>query len=92
MRFGRPVTRGTMLANIEEGLSLLWGLSPQASAMPSAAQVLDGAPRDLMLRFISELYTIFVVRPALTQARSYTRYRTVLYRCTSIPRALYLFK
>ena len=32
--------------------------------MPSAEQVLCGQPRELMLRFISELYSIFVVRPA----------------------------
>ena len=64
VRFGRPVTRGTMLANIEAALSLLWSLSPQAAGMPSASQVLDGSPRDLLLRFVDQLYSIFVVRPA----------------------------
>ena len=64
VRFRRAVTRGPALSNIEEALALVWQYSPQASAMPSAAQVLDGTPRELLLRFISELYTIFVARPA----------------------------
>jgi len=64
VRFRRAYTRATATANIELALTLVWSLSPQASAMPSAAQVFDGTPRDLMLRFIDQLYSIVVVRPA----------------------------
>ena len=64
VRFRRAVTRGAALSNIEQALAQIWQLSPQASAMPSAEQILDGAPRELMLRFLSELYTMFVAAPA----------------------------
>ena len=63
VKFRRAVTRGTALSNLEQALALVWQHQPQSSAMPSAAQVLDGNPRELLLRFISELYTIYVVRP-----------------------------
>ncbi|KAL1510297.1 hypothetical protein AB1Y20_006617 [Prymnesium parvum] len=69
VRFRRAATRGPALSNIEQALALVWRFSPQASAMPSADQVLDGSPRDLLLRFISELYTLFVVRPARARMR-----------------------
>ena len=64
VRFRKALTRGTALANIESALALVWQHAPQSCAMPSAEQVLCGQPRELMLRFISELYSIFVVRPA----------------------------
>ena len=64
VRFRKALTRGTALANIESALALVWQHAPQSCAMPSAEQVLCGQPRELMLRFISELYTVFVVRPA----------------------------
>ena len=64
VRFRKALTRGTALANIESALALVWQHAPQSCAMPSAEQVLWGQPRELMLRFISELFTIFVVRPA----------------------------
>ncbi len=67
VRFHRAVTRGTASANLEAALTLVWKHRPQASAMPSPAQLLDGAPRNLVLRFIDQLYTIFVVRPAQTR-------------------------
>ena len=67
VRFRKALTRGTALANIESALALVWQHAPQSCAMPSAEQVLCGQPRELMLRFISELYTIFVVRVALRQ-------------------------
>jgi hypothetical protein len=62
--FRRAVTRATALRNLEQALALVWQHSPQSRAMPTAAQLLDGAPRELLLRFVSELYSIFVVRPA----------------------------
>ena len=64
VRFRRAVTRATALRNLEQALALVWQYSPQSCAMPSAAQLLDGGPRELLLRFVSELYSIFVVRPA----------------------------
>lgn len=64
VKFQRAVTRTTALRNLEQALALVWQHSPQACAMPTAAQLLDGAPREMLLRFISELYSIFVVRPA----------------------------
>ena len=63
-RFNRAVARATALGNIEGALALVWNHLPTASAMPSAEQVLAGSPRELILRFIDQLYTIFVVRPA----------------------------
>ena len=35
--------------------------------MPSAEQLLAGSPRELLLRFINELYSIFVVKPAMAR-------------------------
>ena len=64
IKFRRAVTRATAIQNLEQALALVWQHSPQACAMPTAAQLLDGAPRELLLRFVSELYSIFVVRPA----------------------------
>lgn len=68
-RFRRVVTRGAALSNTEQALALIWQLSPQAASMPSAEQILDGTPRELILRFISELFTIFVVRPSRARLR-----------------------
>ena len=62
--FRRAVTRATALRNLEQALAFVWQHSPHSPAMPTAAQLLDGAPRELLLRFVSELYSIFVVRPA----------------------------
>lgn len=67
VRFKRAVTRGPALSNIEQALAHIWQLSPQSSAMPTAQQVLDGTPREVILRFISELYSMFVVAPARAQ-------------------------
>ena len=58
------MTRATALRNLEQALAFVWQHSPHSPAMPTAAQLLDGAPRELLLRFVSELYSIFVVRPA----------------------------
>ena len=63
-KFNRAVTRTTALANLEQALSLVWNHLPSPAAMPSAAQILDGAPREINLRFIDQLYSIFVARPA----------------------------
>jgi hypothetical protein len=73
-RFSRAVTRATAIGNIEQALNLVWSHLPQASAMPSAQQVLDGAPRELLLRFIDQLYSIFVVRPARAKLGVATRW------------------
>ena len=35
--------------------------------MPSAEQLLGGSPRELLLRFINELYSIFVIKPAMAR-------------------------
>ena len=64
VRFPRALTRGTALSNLEEALALIWQLGPHVRSMPSAQQILDGSPRELLLRFIDELYSLFVVRPA----------------------------
>ena len=63
-KFSRAVTRATAMGNIEQALALVWNHLPTPSAMPSAAQILDGAPREINLRFVDQLYSIFVVRPA----------------------------
>ena len=73
-RFHRAVTRATALSNIEQALSHVWNHLPQASAMPSAQQILDGAPRELLLRFVDQLYTIFVVRPAKARLAAAARW------------------
>ena len=49
IRFHRACTRGTALPNIESALALVWSHGPQHRAMPSAEQILDGAPRTLLL-------------------------------------------
>ena len=72
-KFSRAVTRATAMGNIEQALALVWNHLPTPSAMPSAAQILDGSPREINLRFVDQLYSIFVVRPArarLTAASS----------------------
>ena len=63
-KFSRAVTRATACGNLEQALALVWNHLPSPSCMPSAAQILDGAPREINLKFIDQLYSIFVVRPA----------------------------
>lgn len=67
LRFTRALTRSAALSNIEQALALIWQHSPNPSAIPSATQILDGSPRGLLLRFISELFSLFVVRPAVAR-------------------------
>ena len=74
VRFGRPVTRATVLSNLEAALAFVWSLSPEASAMCSASQLLDACPRDLVLRFVDQLYSILVVRPARVRIGPATRW------------------
>lgn len=65
---GHRIGRSALMSNLEQAITFIWNrFRPTPSAMVTASQLIEGSPRVNVMRFIDELYSIFVVRPAQAQ-------------------------